>query len=85
MGFDLSGQRHNAVIFSLVFHDAGQRAFNIRIFNQQTHAAGKLSLDGTGRRRNAVFHIVLQKKIPKGQALIIVDKQNIPAKIRISH
>ena len=85
MGLDLSGKRDDAVIRSFLFHDTGQAVADIRILDQQAHAAAELALDRSGRRSNAVFYIVFQQQIPKRQTLLIVYKQDIPAKIRISH
>ena len=64
MGFDLSCQRDDAVVLTLIFHNAGQGCFNIGIFDQQTHAAAQFALNGPWCRSNAVFHIGFQKQIP---------------------
>ena len=85
VGFDLSRQRHNAVVLSFIFHDAGQGSFDIRLFDQQAHTAAQLSLNGPGRRGNAVFDAGFQQQIPQGQTLLIIDKQDVPANIGIRH
>ena len=81
VGTHLSGKRDDAVVLSPVLHDAGQRGFHILIFDQKAHAAAELSLDGSGCRRDPVFYIELQQKIPQCQSLLIIGKQNIPAKV----
>ena len=85
VGTHLSGKRHDAVVLSPVLHNAAEGRLHICIFNQQTHAAAKLSLDRTGCRCDPVFDIELQKKIPQSQSLLIIRKQNVPADICISH
>ena len=85
MGLDLIGQRPNAVILTLVFHDTGQRGLNIRIFDEQTHAATEFTLDAPGGRRDPVFDPVFHQQIPQRQSLLVVNKHDVPAKIRIRH
>ena len=65
MGLDLIGQRTNAVVLTLVFHDTGQRRLNIRIFDEQTHAATEFTLDAPGGRRDPVFDPVFHQQIPQ--------------------
>ena len=85
VGSDLSCQRHDAVVFSLLFHDAAKNTLNVGILDQQAHAAAQLSLDGPGCRSNPVLDVMLQEQIPKSQSLLVVYKQDVPAKIRIKH
>ena len=85
VGPHLSRQGNDAVVLSPVLHTAGQSGFAVRIFDQQAHAAAELTLNGPGCRSNAVFHIVLQQQISEPQSLLIVDKQDVPAKVIIKH
>jgi hypothetical protein len=65
MGSDLVCQWHDAMVFSLVFHDAGQCSLNVLIFNQKTHTAAQFSLNASGCRCNAVLYAMLQQQIPE--------------------
>ena len=67
MGFDLIPQRHDAVVFTIVLHDAGQSSFDVRILNEQTHAAAQFTLNTPGGRSNTVFDVMLQQKIPRAR------------------
>ena len=71
---NLSRKRYNTVVYALVFHDTGQAGFDVGIFDEKTHAAAELSLDGPGCRGDPVFHIVLQEQIPKSQSLLVVEE-----------
>ena len=59
VGSDLSCQRHDAVVFSLLFHDAAKNTLNVGILDQQAHAAAEFTLNGPGGRGDAVFVAVL--------------------------
>ena len=85
VGAHLSRQGNDAMVLALLLCDAVQAAFDIAVFDQQAHAAAQLSLNGSGSRSDAVFDAVLQQQIPQGQTLLIVYKQDVPAKIRIKH
>ena len=77
----MARQRDDAVVLTFLLCDAGQTAFDIAIFDQQAHTATQFSLNGSGGRSDAVFDAVLQQKIPKRKALLVVYKQDVPAKI----
>ena len=85
MGSDLSRQGDDAVVLTLVFHNTGQAGFDVGIFDEKTHAAAKLSLDGPGCRGDPVFDIMLQQKVPERQSLLVVEKQDVPPKVGIKH
>ena len=85
VGAHLARQGDNAVVLALLFFDADQASFHIAVFDQQAHTAAQLSLNGPGSRGDAVFDTVLQQQIPKGKTLLIVYKQDVPAKVRIKH
>ena len=73
------------MVLTLIFHNAGQRRFNVIIFDQKTHTAAELSLNSPGCRSDPVFDIVFQEKIPKTQTLFVIDKEDVPPKVRIKH
>lgn len=59
VGTHLACQRDDAVVFSLLFHDAVEDPFHIGILDQQAHAAAEFALNGPGGRGDAVFVAVL--------------------------
>ena len=85
VGPELSGKGTDAVVGSFLFHDAVQGGFDIRILDQQAHAAGEFSLNGPGRRCDPVFHPVDKQQVPQSQTLLIIHKEDIPADVGISH